>query len=88
VGLRAFSAAVLWAVIGLAAVGCASVVLPDGPGRDLYAAKCHSCHRLRDPARIDQQRWPAILDKMAEKAKLTPEEEETIRRYVEAASSK
>jgi len=86
---RPLAPALVWSAVGLLTAGCAAVVaLPEAPGRDLYASKCHSCHRLHDPAGIDPDRWPAILDKMAEKAKLTAEEKETIRRYIEATSSK
>jgi mono/diheme cytochrome c family protein len=66
---------------------CATTLPPAtdpalAPGRELYAGKCHGCHRLHSPAKINRQKWPAILDKMAVKAKLTQEERSKIDAYV------
>lgn len=80
--------AVLLAILAASVSGCADgpaprgPALPDAPGRSLYAAKCTACHRLYDPSSKDAARWPAILDRMAVKAKLTDEEKETVSRYV------
>ena len=80
------------AVVGsLAACATALEPAPDAsfePGRTLYAAKCGGCHRLRQPSKIDSAKWPSILDKMAVKAKLTPEQESRIDAYVRAVSTK
>jgi mono/diheme cytochrome c family protein len=68
---------------------CVTVAsLPEAPGRDLYAAKCHSCHRLRRPSSHGRGEWAKILDRMAPRAKLTLEEEAEIRRYLYETSSK
>lgn len=77
-----------WSILLAAACGCVDgaapkgAAEPDAPERALYAAKCTACHRLYDPASRNAAQWPAILDRMAVKAKLTDEEEAAIRRYV------
>jgi cytochrome c2 len=75
----------------VAAVACASALPPATPetegGRAIYAAKCHSCHRLYAPSRVGPEKWPALMEKMGEKAKLQPEEEKQILDYVLAASA-
>ena len=74
----------------MAALACASALPPAAPetesGRTLYAGKCHGCHRLYAPSRVAPDKWPALMDKMAIKAKLTPEEEQAILAYVLSAA--
>ena len=79
------------AVAAVAALACASAPLPPASpetegGRALYAGKCHGCHRLYAPARVTPEKWPALMEKMAVKAKLSAEEESRILAYVLAAS--
>jgi mono/diheme cytochrome c family protein len=73
-----------------AALACASALPPatpeTEPGRAIYAGKCHSCHRLYAPDRVPPEKWPALMEKMGEKAKLTPEEEQRALDYVLAAA--
>lgn len=80
--------AVAWALA--AAAACATTLPPatpeTAPGRALYTAKCHACHRMYRPDRVGPEKWPALLEKMAEKAKLTPEEEKQVLDYVLAVS--
>ena len=80
------------AAVLVAAVACASALPPATPetegGRAIYAAKCHSCHRLYAPSRVTPEKWPALMEKMAVKAKLTPEEEQEILAYVLSATPK
>lgn len=84
-GLALFLAA---PVLFLAAVGCASTAPPpaedhaDSGARDLYANKCTACHRLHRPSEYSKAKWPAILDRMSVKAKLTPEEDQELRDYL------
>lgn len=70
----------------VAAVACATALPPATPetegGRAIYQAKCHSCHRLYAPSRVGPEKWPALMEKMAQKAKLTPEEEKQVLDYV------
>ncbi len=64
-------------------VACASVPLPQREGVDLYQRKCGGCHRLYAPSEIPVKDWGRRLPEMAKRARLTVEETETIRRYVE-----
>ena len=78
---------VLLAAVACSLAACATALdpAPDPsfePGRDLYAAKCGGCHRLRPPSKIDSRKWPTILDRMSVKAKLTPEQKTAIDAYV------
>ena len=67
----------------LAAVCCASApAQTESRARELYANKCTSCHRLHRPSEYTRQRWPTILERMAVKAKLTPEEARHLRDYL------
>ena len=76
----------------LAALACASSAPPpEGSpetetGRTLYGAKCHGCHRLYPPNRVAPEKWPALMEKMAVKAKLTPEEQQAILAYLLSAA--
>ena len=69
---------------------CASALPPatpeTGPGRALYAGKCHACHRLYAPSRVAPEKWPALMEKMAAKAKLSAEEEKAVLDYVLAVA--
>ncbi len=51
-------------------------------GRSRYVARCTSCHRARSPARYPPDRWGAHLDKMAERARLSPDDRDLILRYL------
>ena len=71
-----------------AAVGCAATAPPpagdhaEDRARELYANKCTACHRLHRPSEYSKEKWPAILDRMAVKAKLAPEEDDELRQYL------
>jgi len=88
--LKPLAAALTLAVTVMAALACASALPPASPeteeGRTLYAGKCHGCHRLYAPTRVTPEKWPALMDKMAVKAKLSPDEERRILEYVLAAA--
>jgi cytochrome c2 len=88
--LRPLAAVLAAIVAAMAALACASALPPataetEG-GRALYAGKCHSCHRLYAPSRVAPEKWPALMEKMAVKAKLTPEEEKEILAYLLVAA--
>lgn len=51
-------------------------------GRELFLAKCNDCHGYPDTKRIADERWPKILTRMGKKADLTPEQTETVLRFV------
>jgi cytochrome c5 len=48
-------------------------------GRDLFVARCNSCHAYPDIAAIADDHWPHIMDKMAGKAGLTSEQKGRVR---------
>ena len=50
--------------------------------RARYVAKCSGCHRLRLPEKYPAEKWTAYLDKMNDRAKLTPADREQILRYL------
>ncbi len=70
-------------VVLLLAGACASVPLPEREGVVLYRKKCGACHRPYAPSEIKPAEWEKTVAEMKVRAKLTPEEFETIRRYVE-----
>ena len=49
--------------------------------RVLYANKCGGCHMLVLPYNLPQNAWPAVLTKMAPKARLTDDEHARLLRY-------
>jgi cytochrome c5 len=63
------------------------VALPDGPGKDLVAARCALCHDLERVVAVKRgkQAWPAIVADMEERgAPVTTEEAKTISDYLDA----
>jgi len=50
----------------------------------LCAAKCARCHKFYDPAHYNQAEWDKWLGKMSKKARLKPEQEELLSRYLAA----
>jgi hypothetical protein len=88
--LKPLAAGLTLVAAAMAALACASALPPATPetegGRVLYAGKCHGCHRLYAPSRVAPGIWPALMEKMAVKAKLTPDEENRILSYLLAAA--
>jgi mono/diheme cytochrome c family protein len=77
------------ALIGLALAGCSSSApakdLPGGDssvGHKLYVAKCAKCHKFYDPAKYSGADWEMWMTKMSKKAKLKPEQEAELSRYI------
>ncbi len=52
--------------------------------RKLYTAKCAKCHRFYEPAAYPEAEWRLWMDKMSRKAKLKPEQEKLLNRYLDA----
>ena len=90
-------------VLVLAAIACSpALVVPTAAdatagnvpletltrGRDLYAAKCGSCHSLHTPQRRTQTVWVSAMDKMWKKAKLNEDEKTTIMKFLSTYSKK
>jgi hypothetical protein len=51
-------------------------------GHDLFLAKCNGCHGYPDLAAIPDERWPGIVEKMAKKSDLGPEDGDAVLHYV------
>ncbi len=84
--------ALLSALFGLALVGCtgpakATDLSANDPsaGRKIYVAKCAKCHKFYDPAKYSDEDWAKWMGKMSKKAKLKPEQEQELSRYVNDA---
>lgn len=54
-------------------------------GRSLFLARCNGCHSYPDLASIPEAKWPSIMDEMAPKAKLNPEQKDVVLHYVTVA---
>lgn len=50
--------------------------------RQLYAAKCSSCHNLHLPGEFTSKQWPEILNKMQPKAKITDDQKKLLLAYL------
>jgi len=77
-------------LLGLALAGCAGPIqatdLPTSEtaaARKLYVAKCSKCHKFYDPAKYSDEKWQMWMGKMSKKAKLKPEQQEMLSRYIE-----
>lgn len=53
-------------------------------GRSLYVRRCSSCHTLHLPSERAAGEWPGLVEKMSRKARLTPEQQLDITRFVVA----
>ncbi len=56
-------------------------------GRDLFVSNCNACHGYPDLTAIADDRWPGIIEKMAKKARLGPEDGDAILHFVLASRS-
>ena len=53
-------------------------------GAKLHTAKCARCHKFYDPAAYSDAEWRLWMTKMAKKARLTPDQEAVLSRYLHA----
>jgi len=51
-------------------------------GHDIFSAKCGRCHKLPKPEKRVPAEWTMVLEKMAPKAKLTPEQKAFVFKYL------
>lgn len=51
-------------------------------GRKLLLGKCAGCHKTPMPRDHTPAEWPAVLDDMAERAKLNADQERLIQQYL------
>ncbi len=50
----------------------------------LYTAKCVRCHKSYEPTAYNDAEWSTWMRKMSKKAKLTPDQDDLLSRYLEA----
>ncbi len=53
-------------------------------GRDLYITRCARCHSPEAVTAYTREQWSSILPRMAEKARLSVEEQLVVKEYVMA----
>ncbi len=51
-------------------------------GHSIYYGACTRCHGTKSIERRDEKEWVGILDNMAPKARLLPEEKEAVWKYI------
>lgn len=51
-------------------------------GHSIYYGGCTNCHRAKNIERRDEKEWIEVLDAMAPKAKLLPEEKDAVWKYI------
>jgi hypothetical protein len=56
-------------------------------GHDLFIANCNRCHDYPDLTVIADERWPAILERMGNKADLTAAQRDLVLHFVLTARS-
>ena len=56
-------------------------------GRAIYVNKCAGCHNLHRPDDFEPERWTVVLAKMGKEAKLNPQEQRSVARYLSTASA-
>jgi hypothetical protein len=56
-----------------------------GVGRALFVANCNRCHGYPDVAAIPDDRWPAIVERMARNAKLDTDQGNSVLGFILAA---
>jgi mono/diheme cytochrome c family protein len=54
----------------------------NSAGQKLYVAKCAKCHKFYDPAKYSDADWEMWMTKMGKKAKLKPDQQEDVSRYI------
>jgi cytochrome c5 len=56
-------------------------------GRTLYVRRCSGCHNVVLPRAFPPEKWPGLVDDMAQKARLGPGEREDVVRFLVAVAS-
>ncbi len=51
-------------------------------GRTVYVRRCSGCHTLYLPSAYAPEDWPALVEAMSGKARLTPEQQADVTRFV------
>jgi hypothetical protein len=56
-------------------------------GRKLYVRRCSGCHHLFLPRAFPKEKWPGLVDDMAQKARLDPGDRDDLVRFLVAVAS-
>jgi mono/diheme cytochrome c family protein len=56
-------------------------------GRSLYIGRCGGCHSLKEPGYLSPGEWPEMVGRMAENAKLNPDQQRAITQYLVGVSA-
>ncbi|MES2567054.1 MAG: hypothetical protein V4565_09330 [Bacteroidota bacterium] len=51
-------------------------------GHSIYTGVCTNCHTTKSIYRIAEDRWPAIIDNMSARSKLTAPQKDALTKYV------
>lgn len=57
-------------------------------GKTLYENSCVRCHKLKAPSKYTVQQWPALVNKMQRRSKITDEQKATILKYLLSEAKK
>jgi mono/diheme cytochrome c family protein len=57
-------------------------------GRSVFVSRCSSCHALPEPNVKTPDEWASVIDEMAPRAHLTPDDRDAVLRYLSAASER
>ncbi len=69
--------------LGTLKVGAADLSAAEfAAARKLTNRKCTKCHKFYDPQKYPADEWARWMDRMVRKSKVTPADEERIRRYL------
>jgi mono/diheme cytochrome c family protein len=55
-------------------------------GRNLFVGRCVECHTLPPVAKYSPGKWPRLVSKMAERARLTAADKAAVIAYLQAAA--
>lgn len=69
-----------FALVGLSAEEAARA-------RKLYRSKCARCHKFYPPADYSEAEWASWMGKMSKKARLKPDQEQILLRYLDSFRS-
>ena len=56
-------------------------------GRNLYIGRCGSCHSLKEPGFLVPGDWPEMVGRMADNAKINPDQQRAITQYLVSVSA-
>jgi len=76
-------------ILGAALVSAAGLSAQEASdAARLYTAKCARCHKFYDPAGYSEGEWRTWMARMSRKARLKPEQQELLSRYLNGFRAK